>query len=407
MDLTWSQEEDGFRVEARAWLEENLAIWRGAHGDHIPSGDTAEGFAIHLAWERMLFDARWAVVSWPEEHGGRDASLWEWLIFEEEYYRAGGPPRVTQNGIFLLAPSVFEFGTPQQQSHVLARMARGDDRWCQGWSEPNAGSDLASLTSRARRVDGGWVLDGQKTWTTRGAFCSHLFGLFRTDPESERHRGLSYLLVPLDLDGVTVRGFGRLDGDEGFAEVFFDGAFLADDAIPGGVVLGAVDQGWSVAMATTSSERGLTLRSPGRFLATADRLIDLCHDRSGSSDSAHAGRSTQTRGAADDQSATDLEDRVVRCWMAAEAYRLHTLQTVTATVEGRPAGAETSLTKLWWSELDIELHETALDLLGDAAELDGPWSKGWQFSLSGPIYAGTNEIQRNIAAERVLGLPRK
>jgi alkylation response protein AidB-like acyl-CoA dehydrogenase len=399
MDLTWSPEEDAFRSEARAWLEANLSVWRAAHGGVVPSGDTAEGFAVHLVWERMLYDARWAVVSWPEEHGGRGASLWDWLIFEEEYYRAGGPPRVTQNGIFLLAPTVFEFGTPAQQAHILPRMARGDDRWCQGWSEPNAGSDLASLSCRARPVDGGWMLDGQKTWTTRGAFCSHLFGLFRSDPASERHHGLTYLLVPLDTEGVTVRGFGRLDGDEGFAEVFFDGAFVADDAITGGVVLGEVGQGWSVAMATTSSERGLTLRSPGRFLASADRLIELWHHRFGSSDRATAGRTTHIGGA--------LEDRVVRCWMAAEAYRLHTLQTVTGTVEGRPAGAETSLTKLWWSELDVELHEIALDLLGGEAELDGPWSKGWQFSLSGPIYAGTNEIQRNIAAERVLGLPRK
>ena len=292
---------------------------------------------------------------------------------------------------------MFEFGTSDQQDHILARMARGDDLWCQGWSEPNAGSDLASLTSRARRVEGGWVLDGQKTWTTRGAFCSHLFGLFRTDPEAERHRGLSYLLVPLDLEGVTVRGFGRLDGDEGFAEVFFDGAFLADDALPGGVVLGEAGQGWSVAMATTSSERGLTLRSPGRFLATADRLIDLYSHRFGSSDGTYSGRTTQI----------EMADRVTRSWMAAEAYRLQTLQTVTATVEGRPAGPETSLTKIWWSELDIELHDTALDLLGGDAEIDSTWSKGWQFSLSGPIYAGTNEIQRNIAAERMLGLPRK
>jgi alkylation response protein AidB-like acyl-CoA dehydrogenase len=274
-------------------------------------------------------------------------------------------------------------------------MAAAEDLWCQGWSEPNAGSDLASLTCKATRDDarGGWVLDGQKTWTTRGAFCSHLFGLFRTDPDSERHKGLTYLLVPLDLDGITVRGFGRLDGDEGFAEVFFDGAFLPDDALPGGVVLGEVGAGWSVAMATTSSERGLTLRSPGRFTATADRLLDLyreraAHDRSGDLD-------------------PGLCDRVVQAWMEAEAYRLQTLQTVTDDAEGRPAGAASSFVKLWWSELDVRLHEAALDLLGDAAELDGPWSKGWQFALSGPIYAGTNEIQRNIAAERVLGLPRK
>jgi alkylation response protein AidB-like acyl-CoA dehydrogenase len=385
VDLEWSPAEDAFREEARAWLTEHLAAWKAGHDGEL-SGDTAAGFARHLDWERALFRDRWAVVSWPEEHGGRAASLWEWLIFEEEYYRAGGPQRVTQNGIFLLAPTVFEFGTPEQQAHILPRMAGAEDLWCQGWSEPNAGSDLASLSSRARRVDGGWVLDGQKTWTTRGAFCTHLFGLFRTDPESERHKGLTYLLVPLDTPGVTVRGFGRLDGDEGFAEVFFDEAFLADDAMPGGVVLGGEGQGWSVAMATTSSERGLTLRSPGRFMAAAARLLDLY------------------RASPDDPV---LRDRVIRLWMRAEAYRLQTLQTVTGTVEGRPAGAETSLVKIWWSELDVDLHEVALDLLGAEAELAGPWSKGWQFSLSGPIYAGTNEIQRNIAAERLLGLPRR
>ena len=268
-------------------------------------------------------------------------------------------------------------------------MAAAEDQWCQGWSEPGAGSDLASLTTRAERVDGGWRLDGQKTWTTRGGFCTHLFCLFRTDPDAERHRGLTYLLLPLDLPGITVRGFGRLDGDEGFAEVFFDGAFLPDDALPGGVVLGGVGEGWSVAMATTSSERGLTLRSPGRFTATADRLLELYRQRA--------------KGDLD----PGLRDRVVQGWMKAEAYRLQTLQTVTDDAEGRSAGAASSFVKLWWSELDVELHETALDLLGAEAELDDAWSKGWQFSLSGPIYAGTNEIQRNIAAERVLGLPRK
>ena len=385
MDLEWSEGEDAFRAEARTWLTGHLAEWRAGH-EGEPSGDTRDGFARHLDWERALFADRWAVVSWPEEVGGRAASLWEWLIFEEEYYRAGGPQRVTQNGIFLLAPTVFEFGTPAQQAHILPRMAGAEDLWCQGWSEPNAGSDLASLSSRAKRVDGGWVLDGQKTWTTRGAFCTHLFGLFRTDPDSERHKGLTYLLVPLDTPGVTVRGFARLDGDEGFAEVFFDEAFLADDALPGGVVLGEEGVGWSVAMATTSSERGLTLRSPGRFMAAATRLIDLYRSSPGD---------------------PLLRDRVIRMWMRAEAYRLQTLQTVTGTVEGRPAGPETSLVKIWWSELDVDLHETALDLLGPDAEAQGPWSKGWQFSLSGPIYAGTNEIQRNIAAERFLGLPRR
>jgi hypothetical protein len=385
MDLTWSDTEDAFRAEARGWLTAHLAAWRDGLGGEPLSGDTRDGFAQHLGWERDLHDGRWAAVSWPTEVGGRGASLWEWLIFEEEYYRAGCPPRVTQNGIFLLAPTVFEFGTAEQQAHVLPRMAAAEDLWCQGWSEPNAGSDLASLTARADRVDGGWQLNGQKTWTTRGAFCTHLFGLFRTEPGSERHRGLSYLLVPLDSPGVTVRGFGRLDGDEGFAEVFFEDAFLADEAVPGGVVLGEVGQGWSVAMATTGSERGLTLRSPGRFLATAGRLIE------------EYSRDPQPR----------LRERVIDAWMRAEAYSLFTLDTVTRLSGGAALGAESSVNKVWWSELDCDLHEIALDLLGLDAELEGSWSKGWQFSLSGPIYAGTNEIQRNIAAERVLGLPRR
>jgi alkylation response protein AidB-like acyl-CoA dehydrogenase len=387
MDLSWSPSEEAFRAEARAWLTEHLAAWQESHGgpDAIRSGDTREGFAQHLDWERDLHAGRWAAVSWPAEYGGRGASLWEWLIFEEEYYRAGGPPRVTQNGIFLLAPTVFEFGTPEQQAHVLPRMAAAEDLWCQGWSEPNAGSDLAGLRCRARRVDGGWVLDGQKTWTTRGAFCTHLFGLFRTDPASERHRGLSYLLVPLETPGVTVRGFGRLDGDEGFAEVFFEEAFVADDAVPGGLLLGEEGQGWKVAMATTGSERGLTLRSPGRFLATVGRLIDLYR-----SDPQPVRR-----------------EALVDAWMRAEAYDLYTLDTVTRLAGGAAMGADSSINKIWWSELDCDLHELALELLGPGAELEGPWSKGWQFSLSGPIYAGTNEIQRNIAAERVLGLPRK
>jgi alkylation response protein AidB-like acyl-CoA dehydrogenase len=190
------------------------------------------------------------------------------------------------------------------------------------------------------------------------------------------------LLVPLDTQGVTVRGFGRLDGDEGFADVFFSDAFVPDDA-----VLGGADNGWSVAMATTGSERGLTLRSPGRFLATTSRLLQLNR-------SLHLPRDGAIR------------ERLVEAWMRAEAYQLFTLDTVTRLSEGGTIGAESSINKIWWSELDVDLHELALDLLGPDAQLEGLWSKGYQFSLSGPIYAGTNEIQRNIAAERLLGLPR-
>jgi len=379
MDLTFTAEEDAFRAECRTWLEANVP--RG-----LASGDTREGFATHLEWERALYDARFAVVSWPGEYGGRGATPMEWLIFEEEYYRAGGPQRVTQNGIFLLAPTVFEFGTQEQKDRVLPRMAAAQDLWCQGWSEPNAGSDLAGIQSKAVRDDdgGGWRLSGQKTWTTRGAFCTHLFGLFRSDPDAGRHRGLTYFLVPLAAPGVTVRGFGRLDGDEGFAEVFLDDVF-----VPDADVLGEVHQGWGVAMATTSSERGLTLRSPGRFTATAGRLVDLWRARADAND-------------------TRLRDAVVQAWMDAEAYRWQTFLTVTRMTDGEQVGAESSLTKVFWSDLDVRMHELALELLGaDAEHDDSGWMKGYQFALSGPIYAGTNEIQRNVIAERVLGLPRK
>ena len=382
MDIGWSEAEQAFRAEVRDWLEANKPLLP------MPSGDSAAGVGAHLAWERALFDARWAVVSWPRRYGGREASLWEWLIFEEEYFRAGLPQRVAQNGIFLLAPSLFEFGTPEQQDRILPRMASTEDLWCQGWSEPDSGSDLASLTSRATRDEaaGGWRLNGQKTWTTRGAFCTHLFGLFRTDQSAERHRGLTYLLVDLRQAGVTVRAVRKLDGDEGFAEVFFD-----DALVPDADVLGDVHQGWSVAMATTGSERGLTLRSPGRFNAVVENLVALYSER-------------VAAGATPDPA---RRGEIADGWMAARAYELATWMTVSRLAEGARPGAESSLNKVFWSEMDIRLHETGLRLLGDEAEFEGPWMKGYQFALAGPIYAGTNEIQRNIIAERLLGLPRK
>jgi alkylation response protein AidB-like acyl-CoA dehydrogenase len=386
MDLDFTPDEAAFREECRSWLEANVPT------EPLPSGDTREGFRKHIEWENKLFDAGWAAVSWPKQYGGREASLVEWLIFEEEYYRASAPSRVTQNGIFLLAPTLFEFGTDAQKERILRPMARGDVTWGQAWSEPNAGSDLASLTSTARRVQGGWRLSGQKTWSTRAAFCDMAYGLFRTDPAQTRHRGLTYFMFPLGADGVTVRGVDRLDGDEGFAEIFLEDLFVPDTEI-----IGEVNQGWKVAMATTSSERGLTLRSPGRFMATASRLIDLYHRYR-------------------DRSDPVLRDQVIQAWMDAQAYRWFTFQTVTRMMQGEPIGDDSSMNKVFWSEMDVRTHETALALIGEALELDegsesavdrGQWMKGYQFALAGPIYAGTNEIQRNIIAERVLGLPRK
>ncbi len=401
MELAFSAAEEAFRAEARAWLRANVPR------DLPPSG-SERGFAAHVVWEQQLHAAGWSVVAWPRAFGGRDASIVEWLIFEEEYYLAGAPPRVTQNGIFLLAPALFEYGTDEQRARILPPMAAAEVLWAQGWSEPGAGSDLAAISSTATRTDGGWLLRGQKTWSTRASYCHAMHGLFRTDPSAPRHKGLTYFLVPLDGPGIRVNGFRRLDGDLDFAEIFFDDAFVSDRD-----VLGPVDQGWKVAMATTGSERGLTLRSPGRFLAAAERLVDL-YRRTVSFDSAAARPRSGRTGVAD---AYDRghRDAVIRAWMDARAYQLLTLQTVTRLVAGQTLGAESSVSKLAWSELDLRLHQAALDLLGPMAELGpdapsavdgGAWQKGFQFALAGPIYAGTNEIQKNVVAERLLGLPK-
>jgi alkylation response protein AidB-like acyl-CoA dehydrogenase len=381
MNLDWTPEQEAFRAEARAWLRANVP-------QGLPSGDTREGFAAHVKWEKQLFAAGWSAVAWPAAFGGRGASLFEWLIFEEEYWKAGGPIRVTQNGIFLLAPAIFEFGTEEQKARLLRPMAAADYLWAQGWSEPESGSDLASVRATATRVDGGWRVYGQKTWTTRGAFCDGTYGLFRTEPGSVRHKGLSYMLVDLHQPGVTVRPVERLDGDESFAEVFLDGAFVPDRD-----VLGPVGDGWRIAMSTTSSERGLSLRSPGRFQEAAARLIALYRQRPDPA----------------------LREAVARCWIDAEAYNLFTLGTVSRMSLGHEIGADSSLNKIFWSEMDIRITETALQLLGPSAELmpgspaafdDGRWLTDFLFALAGPIYAGTNEIQRNIVASRVLDLPR-
>ncbi|MFB9454194.1 acyl-CoA dehydrogenase family protein [Streptomyces antimycoticus] len=386
MDLDFSTAENTFRAEARAWLSAHVPTSR------LPSLETAEGFAAHREWERTLFADQWSVVSWPEEYGGRGASLLQWLIFEEEYYAADAPGRVSQNGINLLAPTLFEHGTPEQRARVLPPMASGDVIWAQAWSEPEAGSDLARLRSTAEHTEGGWRLSGQKTWSSRAAFADRAFGLFRSDPAADKpHRGLTYVMFPLDAPGVTVRPIGRLDGKPAFAELFLDDVFVPDED-----VIGEPGEGWRVAMSTAGSERGLTLRSPGRFTAAAERLARLWRDEADPADTA-------------------LRDRVADAVIGARAYELFAYASVSRIAAGESIGAESSLNKVFWSELDIALHETALDLLGPYGELaddaadapaHGGWAEGYTFSLAGPIYAGTNEIQRDIIAERLLGLPK-
>jgi len=386
MDLTYTPEHDAFRGEARGWLEANVPR------DPLASFDTAEGFEQHRAWERRLHEGGFAMVPWPVEYGGRGADLLEWLVFEEEYYRAEAPGRVNQNGIFLLGPTIMEYGTAEQKARFLPAMASSQEVWCQGWSEPGAGSDMAAITTTAVRDGDHYVINGQKTWASRGAYAHWLFGLFRTDVDSERHRGLSFILVPLDGPGITVRPIEKLNHKAAFAEVFFD-----DARVPVENLLGEEGAGWQVAMSTAGFERGLMLRSPARFQHTAAKLVALYRE--------HA-----------DECDPSLRRRVVDLWTRAEAYTLETHRTVSRLLRGGRIGAEASLNKIFWSELDLEMHEAALEILGWRAELlpDAPeatgvgeWLDGYIFALAGPIYAGTNEIQRNVIAERLLGLPRK
>ena len=383
MDIDFTPQQTVFRAEARAWLRNNVPQ------DPLGSYDTREGFEQHRAWEAKLAQGGYSSVIWPRELGGRGSDLIEWLIFEEEYHAADAPMRVNQNGILLLGPTMLEFGTADQKARFLPRMARCDDMWAQGWSEPNAGSDMANIASRATRAGDEYIINGQKTWSTRAVFANWLFGLFRSDPQSARHHGLSYLLVPLDAKGVTIRPIRALNGKQAFAEVFFD-----DVRVSVANRLGEEGQGWNVAMATAGFERGLLLRSPARFQRTAKRLVELYLRH----------RETADRD-------PSIREGVLKAWMDAEAYNLASYHTVARMARGGRVGAESSTNKIFWSELDLQMHETAMRILGPRAELiDDPevhdWLEGFLFAQAGPIYAGTNEIQRNIIAERVLGLPK-
>ncbi len=387
MRLEYTDAQMGFRREIREWL-----------AGHVPkqplqSFDTERGFAQHREWEATLNSGKWSMVTWPTELGGRGSDLIEWLIFEEEYWAAGAPLRVNQNGVFLLGPTLMDHGSDAQKARFLPRMAAGQDIWAQGWSEPGAGSDMAAIRSTAIREDDHYVINGQKIWSTRAVWADWLFGLFRSDPQSQRHHGLTFVLVPLNASGITVRPIRQLNGLPGFGEIFFDNV-----RVPVENRLGQEGAGWHVAMATAGFERGLMLRSPARFQQTAKKLVQLY---------------LRHRAVADRD--PSVRDSVLRAWMDAEAYTLATYRTASRLLKGAKIGAEASTNKIFWSELDLSMHETAMRILGARAELlpqapqagdVGDWLDGFLFSQAGSIYAGTNEIQRNIIAERMHNMPR-
>ncbi|OAN66682.1 acyl-CoA dehydrogenase family protein [Sphingomonas sp. TDK1] len=383
MDLTFTPEQQAFRQEVRAWMRAHVPP------EPLVTLEREDGYHQHVAWERTLASGNWGMVTWPEAYGGRGLDLIQWLIFEEEYWAAGAPLRANQNGIFLLGPTIMEYGTEAQKARFLMPMARGEVMWAQAWSEPNAGSDMAAITTRAVRDGDHYRISGQKTWSSRASFADWGFGLFRTEEGSKRHHGLSFLLFDLNTPGITRRPIRQLHGDPGFAELFFD-----EVRVPVANRIADEGAGWNVAMATAGFERGLMLRSPARFQATAARLVTLFRK--------HEQRLSPV-----------VREQVLAAWMGAQAYAYNTYAVASKIIAGGHIGAEASLNKIFWSELDRAMHRTAMQMLGAWAELkhfdDGSvnaWLEGYIFSLSGPIYAGSNEIQRNIIAERLLGLPR-
>ena len=375
MDLNFDDATLAFQAEVREFLAANKESFP------TKSYDTAEGFEQHRRWDKVLFDAGLSVITWPEKYGGRDATLLQWVVYEEEYFRAGAPGRASANGTSMLAPTLFAHGTEEQLDRVLPKMASGEEIWAQAWSEPESGSDLASLRSTATKTDGGWLLNGQKIWSSRAPFGERAFGLFRSDPEAERHRGLTYFMFDLKADGITVRPIAQLGGDTGFGEIFLDDVFVPDHD-----VIGGVHDGWRAAMSTSSNERGMSLRSPARFLAPAERLVAQWKTELPIRGLCRSGGRRMDQGAGLPAAHVRDGDPGGR---------------------GGELGAESSVTKVFWSELDVALHQTALDMRGADGELADSWTDGLLFALGGPIYAGTNEIQRNIIAERLLGLPRE
>ncbi|HET7683386.1 MAG TPA: acyl-CoA dehydrogenase family protein [Marmoricola sp.] len=389
--------DEDFRREVRAWLEDNLAgefaQLRGLGG----TGNDLEGHDERLEWDRHLARHGWTCIGWPTEYGGRGLSLQQQVIFHEEYARANAPVRVNHLGEELLGPTLIAFGTPEQKERFLPPIRAVEELWCQGYSEPNAGSDLANVQTRARLdpssgsgTTGEWIVDGQKVWTSLAQFADWIFVLARTEPGSERHRGLSFLLVPTAQDGVEIRGIEQLTGGAEFNEVFFTGARTAAD-----LVVGEPGDGWRVAMALLGFERGVsTLGQQVGFRRELDALVGVA----------------RANGSYDDPV---LRDRLARADAELEVIRLNAVRTLNQQEGGQQSAGSASIAKLLWAGWHRRLGELAMQVRGVESLTTGPdydldrWQRLFLFSRADTIYGGSDEIQRNILAERVLGLPRE
>lgn len=382
--------DDPFRAEVRGWLEEHLtgeyAALRGLGGP----GKDHEAHEERLAWNRLLAEHGWTGVGWPTEHGGRGLTLWQQVVFHEEYARAGAPARVNHLGEELLGPTLMAFGTREQQERFLPPILAVEELWAQGYSEPGAGSDLANVQTKARRDGGDWVLDGQKVWTSNAHESQWLFALARSEPGSQRHHGLSFLLVPIDQPGVEVRPIEQLTGGSEFNEVFLTGARTSAD-----LVVGEPGDGWRVAMALLGFERGVSvLGQVIGFARELDGVVALARENGA------------------------LEDPLLRDRLAALKTELTVLRwQALRALAGEDEGAA-SVFKLVWARWHQRLGEVAMAVrgldglvagqpTGDAAYVLDDWQRLFLFSRADTIYGGSDEVQRNILAERVLGLPRE
>ena len=388
MDFAYTPEEDALRDEVKTWLEGHLVGEAAQLGQSTRF--TPEDWKVRVTWEQELGRGGWVGLSWPRTFGGREATVTEELVFAQEYALADGPVRAGFFGESLLGPTLIAFGSEEQQARFLPAILRGEEYWCQGFSEPGAGSDLASVTTRAV-VDGdAWRVDGQKVWTSQAQFADWIFVLCRTEKDSQRHHGLSLLLVPMDQPGVDVRPLVEMTGSDHFCEVFFDGARTGADH-----VVGAPGTGWEVAMGTLGFERGTAfLAQQLRFAKEFELVVTLARAKGATGDSV-------------------VRQRLARCYAGLEIMRYSGYRTVTRIAQqGRP-GPEASTGKLQWSTWHQELGELAADLLGPESTINLPGDNrfaelqhSFLFSRADTIYAGSSEVQRNIIGERVLGLPR-
>ncbi|MFP8871242.1 MAG: acyl-CoA dehydrogenase family protein [Myxococcota bacterium] len=391
MNTSFSKEDEIFRTEIAEWLARNLtgefASVKGRGGP----GDEHALFEERHAWERKLGADGWIGVGWPKEVGGRDLSLNQQVIFYEEYARAQGPGRVGHIGEGLLGPTLIHFGTDEQKARFLPGILSGETIWCQGYSEPNAGSDLANVQTRAERQGDEWVLNGQKVWTSGAAWSQWCFVVCRTDPDAQpKHRGISYILVPMDQEGVEIRPIEQMTGDSEFSEVFFNNA--RSDI---GNIVGGENGGWKVSMGTLAFERGAsTLGQQMLFNNELEEIIAIAKENGKAKDPV-------------------MRQRIVDAWIGLRLQRYNALRMLSGE-EGAIPGRESMITKIFWATWHRDLGKLAMDVMGSHSEIaDGaPYDlnslqRMYLFTRSDTIYAGSNEIQRNIISERALGMPRE